>query len=168
MLVDEIINTDFYINKLNMNSINNPINNPNYNDDFYGHFYDTEINKFIVDKTMIKTGINYPLIKVDDEIKSSSSWSLQAGSINIKMNTYDTYFNALAFARIIGYLITDGHISSERNVSHIYLGHMLDVTSVMEDIKLFCNSKQTNFVMKNLYRINIPAKFTKQLWAKYW
>ena len=40
---------------------------------------------------------------------------------------------------------------------------MLDVKSMMEDIKLFCDSKQTNFISKNLYHINIPVKFVRDI-----
>ena len=48
----------------------------------------------------------------------------------------------LAFARIIGYLITDGHMNLKTKIADLFLGHMLDVESILKDIELFCESKQ--------------------------
>ena len=63
----------------------------------------------------------------------------------------------MAFARILGYLITDGHIKQNGRGS-IYLGHQLDVESILEDIKLFSIITQTNFedINRNIYIVNVP------------
>ena len=54
----------------------------------------------------------------------------------------------MAFVRILGYLITDGHITKNGNNGSIYLGHKLDVERIVSDIKLFAPVTQTNFVYR--------------------
>ena len=113
--------------------------------------------------TKIKTSITCPLVDVNEEIKECSDWKLQVGNMLLQTNTHEEYMKTLAFARIIGLLITDGHMNSNTKIARLFLGHMLDVYSVLEDIKLFCESQQTNFTMKNLFEIRIPAKLTNQI-----
>jgi len=50
----------------------------------------------------------------------------------------ENYLRTLAFMRILGYLITDGNIyHSNNNISgSIYLGHMIDVKSMLDDLEL--------------------------------
>ena len=81
-------------------------------------------------------------------------------SLTLSTNTTQEYLKTLAFARIIGLLITDGHISSRKKadgsdafmMGSVYLGHMLDVESFMNDLQLFCYSKQENFIHKRMSR----------------
>ena len=61
----------------------------------------------------------------------------------------------MAFARILGYLITDGHITIQ-GYGSIFLGHQIDVERILEDIKLFSTITQTNFIYKNMYYIKMP------------
>jgi len=113
--------------------------------------------------TKIKTSITCPLVNIKEEIKECSEWKLQVGNILLQTNTHEEYMKTLAFARIIGLLITDGHMNMKDKVAMLFLGHMLDVYSVLEDIKMFCESQQTNFVTKNLFIVRIPAKLTNQI-----
>jgi len=126
-----------------------------------------EINKFTIGETRIKTGIKYPLIKVDEEIKLSSSWSLKCGSINIKMDTFDSYFNALAFARIIGYLCADGGIyyDKQRDMIRgvINVGHIIDLNNIIDDLNRFTIIEQSNFKVDNYYSIRIPSNFIDEI-----
>ena len=62
----------------------------------------------------------------------------------IKNNTYlegyfqtEEYFKSMAFARILGYLVTDGHIKNTGCEGYIFLGHKLDVERIIEDIKIY-------------------------------
>ena len=113
--------------------------------------------------TKIKTSITCPLVDINEEIKECSEWKLQVGNILLKTDTHEEFMKTLAFARIIGLLITDGHMNMKDKVAMLFLGHMIDVYSVLEDIKMFCESQQTNFVTKNLFIIRIPAKLTNQI-----
>jgi len=119
-----------------------------------------EINKFKLNETKIKSGVTYPLIKVNEEIKEISSWSLKVGSLLINVNDTHSYFNALSFARIIGYICADASIYYD-NTRKMYkgainLGHMIDVNSLIDDLNKFTTINQSNYKYKNYYSVRIP------------
>jgi DNA-directed RNA polymerase beta subunit/intein/homing endonuclease len=116
-----------------------------------------KIKDIELNSTKIKTSITCPLVDINEEIKECAGWTLQYGTRILETNTREEFMKTLAFARIIGYLITDGHMNSKIKIADLFLGHMLDVESIMKDIELFCESKQTNFNSKNLYIVRIPA-----------
>jgi DNA-directed RNA polymerase II subunit RPB2 len=119
---------------------------------------DVELNS-----TKIKSSITCPLIDINDEMKECAGWTLKFGTRILETNTREEFMKTLAFARIIGYLITDGHVNSKIKIADLFLGHMLDVESIMKDIQLFCESKQTNFNLKNLYIVRIPAELKNDI-----
>ena len=122
----------------------------------------TCISDFTINETKIKTGINYPLIKVKEEIAECDSWNLNVGTLLLQITNEESYFETLAFARIIGYLCADGGIyyNKQQDVYRgvINLGHMIDVTNIIDDLKKFCNISQANYKCKNYYSINIPQE----------
>jgi DNA-directed RNA polymerase beta subunit len=113
--------------------------------------------------TKIKASITCPLVDINEEIKECAGWTLQFGTRILETNTREEFMKTLAFARIIGYLITDGHMNSKTKIADLFIGHMLDVESIMKDIELFCESKQKSFISKNLYEIRIPAKLKNDI-----
>ena len=110
----------------------------------------------------IKTAVKYPLIDINDEMKQCQDWVLQVGDLILNCDSKDNYLKSLAFARIIGYLITDGHIT-EDNRGMVYLGHMIDVENFLADLSLFQDIVQDNFKHKNLYLIRLRASFIKNI-----
>ena len=119
---------------------------------------DVELNS-----TKIKSSITCPLVDINEEIRECAGWTLHFGTRILETNTREEFMKTLAFARIIGYLITDGHMNSKKKEARLFLGHMLDVESMMKDIELFCESKQQNFISKNLYEIRIPAELKNDI-----
>ena len=113
--------------------------------------------------TKIKSSITCPLVDINEEIRECAGWTLQFGTRILETNTREEFMKTLAFARIIGYLITDGHVNSKIKIAHLFLGHMLDVESIMKDIELFCESKQTCFNSRNLYIVRIPAELKNDI-----
>jgi intein/homing endonuclease len=113
--------------------------------------------------TKIKTSITCPLVDINEEIKECAGWTLDYGTRILETNSRDEYLKTLAFARIIGYLITDGHVNVKKNIAELFLGHMLDVESIMKDIELFCESKQKCFNLKNLYVVRIPLELKNDI-----
>jgi intein/homing endonuclease len=113
----------------------------------------------IVDEQRVKSSVTYPVADFNDEIKECAGWHLRVGDLLFKTNTMENYKKTLVLAKLIGYLITDGNISKNKNSynSNVFLGHMIDVNSLLNDLKLLCNSKQTNFKNKNLYSVRIPS-----------
>ena len=118
-------------------------------------------------ETRVKVGVNYPVVNIQEEIEECKEWNLKVGQLLLKTDSHDEYFKTLAFMRILGYLIADGNIhyhpDKNRLTAMIFLGHMLDVESLLNDLKLFCPIKQTNFKNKNLYYIHIPKSFLKDI-----
>jgi intein/homing endonuclease len=122
-----------------------------------------------INKDKIKTGITCPVVDFNEEMKECNNWSLQVGNLSFKTNNYNEYKKTLVFAKLIGYLITDGNIYKNDNNKKnklscaIYFGHMIDVRSFATDLKLLCDSKQTNYKCKNLYCVKIPNCLTKNI-----
>ena len=125
----------------------------------------TSDNKWIKAKDLkvhqekVKTGLTCPVVDFNEEIKECNNWTLNVGNLVFETNTIENYKKSLVFAKLIGYLITDGNINKCRNGynSSIYLGHMIDVNSFINDLKLLCKIKQTNFKSNNNYFIRIPS-----------
>jgi intein/homing endonuclease len=116
-------------------------------------------NELITNKTRVKCSVKYPLASVYEEITNCNNWSLKVSdNLTLKTDTFDEYMKTLAFARILGYLLTDDHISDKRTNAIIYLGHKIDLEILLNDIKLFADITQTNFKCKNknIYAVNVP------------
>jgi intein/homing endonuclease len=124
------------------------------------------IKDIIIGETRLKTGVNYPLIDVQEEMNECNNWSLDVG---ITLNTSNTneYFKTLAFMRILGYFWADGGLYKNKNSKHIYgainLGHMIDVNNILDDLNMFCLVKQENFIKCNYYSIHLPDEFIYML-----
>jgi len=112
---------------------------------------DVELNS-----TKIKLSVNYPVMKMKDEIEECAGWKFEFGTRILETNTREEFMRTLAFARILGLLITDGSISVN-GYGTLFMGHMLDVKQVVNDLELFCDINQKKFESRNYYTINIPS-----------
>jgi intein/homing endonuclease len=117
----------------------------------------------ISSETMIKASVTCPCVDFEEEMKECAGWFLDVGDMILRTNTLKEYLKCLAFARIIGYLITDGHVTRDTMCASVFLGHMIDVRSFLNDLKLFCPIKQQNFKCKNLYCVRIPAILAREI-----
>ena len=111
---------------------------------------DIELNS-----TKIKTSVSYPVMKIKDEMEECAGWKFEFGARILQTNTHEEFMKSLAFARILGLLITDGSINND-GYGRLSLGHMLDVKQVIDDLKLFCDINQKKFESGNHYRVGIP------------
>jgi DNA-directed RNA polymerase II subunit RPB2 len=117
-----------------------------------------------IKESQLKCSVKYPTIDIREEIQTCNNWELKiSDNLSLKTNTQPDYFKSMAFARILGYLITDGHISNDSNTGFIFLGHKLDVEKTLTDIKLFAPVTQTNFIDRNTFRLKIPLEFIKNI-----
>ena len=116
-------------------------------------------------KSKVKTSVSYPLMKVKEEITECGGWTLSFGTQTLKTDNYNEYMKTLAFARILGLLITDGSISADgtRKQASVSLGHIIDVKQFLGDITMFCEINQTRFKTKNYYYISIPVEFLEDI-----
>jgi DNA-directed RNA polymerase II subunit RPB2 len=112
-------------------------------------------------KSKIKTSVSYPLMKVKEEIAECGGWKLLFGKQILRTDSYNEYMRTLAFARILGLLITDGSISADgtRKQASVTLGHIIDVKQFLGDITMFCEINQTKFKTKNYYYVAVPVEF---------
>ena len=112
----------------------------------------------VVGQQKVKSSVTYPLADFSEEIKECNGWYVRVGDLLFKTDTKENYKKTLILAKLIGYLITDGTIVKNKNsyTASIYLGHMIDVNSFLNDLKCLCNIKQTNYKHKNLYEVRIP------------
>lgn len=121
---------------------------------------DLELNK-----SKVKTSVSYPLMKVKEEIAECGGWTLSFGKQTLRTDNYNEYMRTLAFARILGLLITDGSISADgtRKQASVSLGHVIDVKQFLGDITMFCEINQTRFKTKNYYFVSIPVEFLEDI-----
>ena len=123
---------------------------------------------FKINEDKVKSSVRCPSVDYKEEIKECNGWELQVGKILFKTDTKENYLKSIIFAKILGYIITDGNIYvnklNSNNVScTVFLGHMIDVRSFVKDLMKLWPIKQTKFKSKNLFVINIPAAFSKEL-----
>ena len=117
-----------------------------------------KVNELKVGETRLKCSVNYPVMDFKQEMTDCNNWEFKINDyFSLKTNTFEEFNKTLAFARILGYLITDGHISTDLK-GIIFPGHQIDLERIKEDIELFAPITQTNFKMKNMFKINIPKK----------
>jgi intein/homing endonuclease len=122
-----------------------------------------KIKDLLVNETRVKTSITNPLICIKDELKECDNWSFEVGNMLLQTDTREEYLKTLAFVRILGYILTDGSFSGVTNgcgtkyTCAIFMGHMLDVDKIVEDLKLFVEIKQKNFVCKNVFIVRVPS-----------
>jgi len=120
----------------------------------------TKAKDLKINETRLKTGVLYPLLDIKEEIELCNGWSLPFGTSQIYTDTKEEFLKALAFARILGYLIMDGTITfskkSNKYRGSINLGHPVDVENIVNDINLFTNLKQNNYYYKNYYNVRVP------------
>jgi DNA-directed RNA polymerase beta subunit/intein/homing endonuclease len=113
----------------------------------------------------------------DKEYNNEDNWSLQFG--DYKFNMLDEYNRekSLAFARLLGYIHTDGCLSKintiNRNTRYkclVYMGSLLDANTIIDDIELVTgkrpkiqipSEKENNY--GKTYTINISDTFAKSL-----
>lgn len=118
-------------------------------------------------KLSVKTGVSYPCIDIADEMNLCKSWELNVKDFHLHCKTKNDYLKSLAFARIIGYIITDGHVPENIDkCASIFLGHTIDVNSILQDLEYFMSvnyGKDYKPRTKNYYLVSLSSKFTRVL-----
>jgi DNA gyrase/topoisomerase IV subunit B len=83
------------------------------------------------EKKQFKVDGIFPVLDYD-EIKSD--WTLQAGTMKFSLGTKSEIDKTLAFSRILGLLLSDGHFDT--TYSEIYTGNIGDCNSIVSDAKM--------------------------------
>jgi isoleucyl-tRNA synthetase len=91
---------------------------------------------------------------------SISDWKLTCAKLNLKYDSPNEIQKSITFARLLGYLITDGTLffNTSKNiyVACVYLGHELDAQQFVQDIGLVCGYIPKYRFSKNVYVVDIP------------
>jgi DNA-directed RNA polymerase II subunit RPB2 len=113
----------------------------------------------------VKSSVTYPVADLNEEIKECDDWNLRVGDLLFKTDTMENFNKTLILAKLLGYLITDGHIGKYKGYysSSVFLGHMIDVNNFVKDLKVLSPINQIKFKSKNLYCVRIPSKLTNYL-----
>ena len=115
---------------------------------------------------VLKCGtINGPVINFEEDIENCNGWEYSLGDYIFKTDTFDNLRKTLAFARILGWVVTDSHVPPKGNIS-MSLGHPMDVEWVLDDLRLLGMNRKY-YKTKNYFSINLPTKFSNDLRSIY-
>ena len=112
-----------------------------------------------------------PIGTEDVNYGDETNWSLDMMDYDFNYKNEASRNKTLAFARLLGYILTDGTICATTNtiVSRVAMGSLFDAESILDDIELVtgkrpkitdCHSKTKNI---NTYNIALPDNFSKCL-----
>lgn len=93
---------------------------------------------------------------------AGSPWTLNAtqASLGFSLDLRDRRREALAFARLLGYHLTDG-CAKERvcgTSTALFLGHEFDVRMAQDDIELLTGQRPSYSLGNNTYQLTVPCR----------
>jgi len=106
--------------------------------------------------TQIKAGVEYPLLQLLRQEPEGAAWTLELPSLGVTLNASDRLPHALAFAGLLGYLLSSSCVSQTAKQSCLRLGHRLDAEWVLRDIQLL-TGVQAAPAKKTTTRVTLPA-----------
>ena len=127
-----------------------------------GGFEYKEAKDIKINEDNVIMGIEYTEDKVFDDEKD---WSLKVGEYEFNFNDNFNREKSLAFARVLGYLSTDGTICCSNNtyVGRINMGHILDAEGIVNDIEIITNKSPKISQDHLTYNINIPSELINNI-----
>ena len=85
--------------------------------------------------------------------------------IYLRMNTKENRDKTLAFARLLGFLLTDGTISKKKDGKEIsagaFIGHLLDMDLILKDVRLFSPNEVKYWENELCYAFKFPLVLKK-------
>ena len=107
---------------------------------------------------------------LDYKCEKEKDWNLILKDYEFNMKNEFDRQKSLAFARILGYLYTDGNITKTEKTEccNIQMGCLFDVNSIMDDIEILTNKRPTFTKNSNgqygySLEIRLPSKLTKMI-----
>lgn len=136
------------------------------NDDKYA-----EVHELVPGEDRLACSLCPPLVNFEEDMrlcdyigawdaKFFKSVASKSGGCYTK---YEIFRKSLALARLVGYAITDGHASSACNAVSIFLGHLTDVETVIDDIMRITGKRVESTFASNNYIVNIPIDLAKEI-----
>jgi DNA-directed RNA polymerase II subunit RPB2 len=110
---------------------------------------------------------------VEDKVgQDEIGWKLKTSEYTFKMDTLLNREKTLAFARILGFVLTDGCVHKDKrdDVSYscpVYIGTKMDLENILMDVKLICGkipkSRKYDNGKGSVYIINLPSSISKTI-----
>lgn len=114
--------------------------------------------------TILQVNLENPLMDIHKEMTECNQWTLHVGNYTYFTDSVQNYLKTLAFMRVLGYLITDGHITKQGHCGKIFMGHILDVESIIEDIQMAFGTTTTyKFIKDSYYDVRVPSNVIQNL-----
>lgn len=120
-------------------------------------------HELITGVSRIVTSVKYPeILNLNDT--TESHWQLSCKNTLLKYNTYDDKIKSMTFARLLGYILTDGSFHNHTTVKKVtgtfLIANILDAQLVANDINLLCGvNPNINYNSRsNLHLINVPKQ----------
>ena len=111
----------------------------------------------------IKHGLQFPKQNILDDIKNCNNYDFHVGDYVYNTNNCEDYEKSLAFFRILGWLLTDGSNNLNIERARLYIGHKLDVETVLQDIYLLTKKNVKPYKEEHNFVIELPAILTKNI-----
>lgn len=110
--------------------------------------------------SQIVCGIEMPEDVIGDD---EADWTFTAGDLTFSMSNDHERNRSMAFARLLGYMLTDGtlHDTGDKYRCNLSLGHRLDCDMVLDDIELLTNRKPAVGRDGGVYVIGVPTRLAK-------
>lgn len=121
-----------------------------------------EAKNIKINEDNVIMGIEYTEDKLYDD---ENDWSLKVGKYEFNFKDDFNRERSLAFARVLGYLSTDGTICCSNNiyVGRINMGLLLDAEGIVNDIEIITNKSPKISQDHLTYNINIPSKLINNI-----
>ena len=94
-------------------------------------------DRLVLGKDRIVMGLEAPL---DEPGADEAGWSLTAGDLELAMTSSEERLRALAFARLLGHLLSDGSISVAGQ-ARLHAGQALDREAILDDVELLTGKR---------------------------
>lgn len=121
-----------------------------------------ELKNLRVSNDSLQVSVSGPLVSMEDDMRDCNGWTLDTGNYHFKTNNMKEYLKTVAFARVLGWVVTDSHIP-KRSKIEMSLGHSLDVDWVMRDLKTLGITDVKQNMTKNVYRVYIPTDLSDDI-----
>ena len=108
-----------------------------------------------INDTFLKMGIDNP--KCDD-IFEDYNYVLNCGEYTFNCEKYDDRLQAMAYSRLLGYILSDGSCNKL-----LYPGHQIDGQSILDDIKLLTNKIPKLFKNKKVFQTSLPSNLVRSI-----
>lgn len=113
-------------------------------------------DQLIVGQSEVAVGIEYPRVSRMEDAANVAAFRLELGHSATVLDCSSQ--RAMAFARLLGYLMTDGSVcrDGKRVCGRLFLGHEMDAERVVRDVRLVTGTAPSVDRTRNLFVVELP------------